>query len=34
LESFLQTFDEESLTQQIALLIPEGGKQNGKSKAH
>lgn len=34
LESFLQTFDEESLTKQIALLIPEGGKQNGKSKAH
>lgn len=34
LESFLQTFDEESLTKQIALLIPEGGKQNGKSKTN
>ncbi|HET7637703.1 MAG TPA: CHAD domain-containing protein, partial [Ktedonobacteraceae bacterium] len=34
LESFLQQFDEETLKKQIDLLIPEGGKSNGKSKAH
>jgi CHAD domain-containing protein len=34
LESFLHKFDEDTLKQQIELLIPEGGKSNGKSKAH
>ncbi|HEX9134305.1 MAG TPA: CHAD domain-containing protein [Ktedonobacteraceae bacterium] len=34
LEAFLQKFDEEILKKQIDLLIPEGGKSNGKSKAH
>ncbi len=34
LESFLQKFDEETLKKQIDVLIPEGGKSNGKSKAH
>jgi CHAD domain-containing protein len=34
LESFLQQFDEETLTKQVELLIPEGGKPDGKSKAH
>jgi exopolyphosphatase/pppGpp-phosphohydrolase len=34
LESFLHKFDEDTLKKQIELLIPEGGKSNGKSKAH
>jgi len=34
LESFLQQFDEETLTKQVELLIPEGDKSDGKSKAH
>ena len=34
LETFLQTFDADTLKKQIALLIPEGGTSHGQSQAH
>jgi exopolyphosphatase/pppGpp-phosphohydrolase len=34
LEAFLQKFDEEALKQQMEMLIPVGGAEDGKSKAH